>query len=152
MIKVLLVDDQNLVRQGVQALLDIAEDIEVIGEAKSGQEALELVPAGSSREQVLLSLGTPSTTNNQPDGSETFYYVSQKKARRFAFEKPRVVDQRVLAVYMNQSSEVERIANYGMKDGKVFDFVARVTPTGGRELSFISQLLRGAGNFNPFGR
>ena len=43
MIKVLLVDDQNLVRQGVQALLDIADDIEVIGEARSGQEALELV-------------------------------------------------------------------------------------------------------------
>ena len=44
MIRVLLVDDQNLVRQGVQALLDIADDIEVIGEARSGQEALEMVP------------------------------------------------------------------------------------------------------------
>lgn len=44
MIKVLLVDDQNLVRQGVQALLEIADDIEVIGEAKGGQEALEMVP------------------------------------------------------------------------------------------------------------
>ena len=115
------------------------------------EEALALVPAGSSREQVLLSLGTPSTTNNQPDGSETFYYVSQKKARRFAFEKPRVIDQRVLAVYMNDDSTVERIADYGLKDGKVFDFVARVTPTGGKELSFISQLLRGGRNFNPFG-
>lgn len=116
------------------------------------EQALELVPVGSSREQVLLSLGTPSTTSNQPDGSESYYYISQKKARRVAFEKPRVIDQRVLAIYLDQANTVERIANYGMKDGKVFDFVARVTPTGGKELSFISQLLRGGQAFNPFGR
>ena len=36
MIKVLLVDDQNLVRQGVQALLDIADDIEVFGSTSFG--------------------------------------------------------------------------------------------------------------------
>ncbi|MEP1206016.1 MAG: outer membrane protein assembly factor BamE [Rhizobiaceae bacterium] len=116
------------------------------------QEALDLVPAGSSREQVLLSLGTPSTTGTQPNGEETFYYVSQKKARRFAFEKPRVIDQRVLAVYMNEASTVERIADYGLKDGKVFDYVGRVTPTGGKELSFLSQLLRGGAGLNPFKR
>ena len=115
------------------------------------KETLALVPVGSSREQVLLSLGTPSTTSNQANGNETFYYISQKKARRFAFEKPRVVDQRILAIYMSESSAVERIANYGLQDGKVFDFVARVTPTGGKELSFISQLLRGGGAINPFG-
>ena len=114
------------------------------------EETLALVPVGSSREQVLLSLGTPSTTSNQSNGNETFYYISQRKARRFAFEKPRVVDQRVLAIYMSEESTVERIANYGLQDGKVFDFVARVTPTGGKDLSFISQLLRG-GAFNPFG-
>ena len=115
------------------------------------EETLALVPEGSSREQVLLSLGTPSTTSNQENGNETFYYISQRKERRFAFEKPRVIDQRVLAIYMNESSTVERIANYGMKDGKVFDFVARVTPTGGKELSFIGQLLSGGQAINPFG-
>ncbi|NKB52012.1 MAG: outer membrane protein assembly factor BamE [Rhizobiaceae bacterium] len=115
------------------------------------EQALELVPTGSSREQVLLSLGTPSTTNSQVNGSETFYYISQKKARRFAFQKPTVIDQRVLAIYLNESSTVERIADYGLKDGKVFDFVSRVTPTGGKEVSFLSQLLKGGQAFNPFG-
>ena len=116
------------------------------------EETLALVPTGSSREQVLLSLGTPSTTSNQANGNETFYYISQRKARRFAFEKPRIVDQRVLAIYMDDASTVERIANYGLQDGKVFDFVARVTPTGGKELSFISQLLKGGAGLNPFAR
>lgn len=113
------------------------------------EDTLALVPQGSSREQVLLSLGSPSTTNTGPNGTETFYYISQQKARRFAFEQPRVIDQRVLAIYLDSNSTVDRIANYGLKDGKVFDFVARVTPTGGRELSFLNQLLR-AGAVNPF--
>jgi DNA-binding NarL/FixJ family response regulator len=42
MIRVLLVDDQALVRAGFRALLDAQEDIEVIGEAADGEEAVEL--------------------------------------------------------------------------------------------------------------
>ena len=115
------------------------------------EEALALVPAGSSREQVLLSLGTPSTTTSVPGGGETYYYISQKKARSFAFQRPRVIDQRVLAIYMGKNSTVERVANYGLKDGKVFDYIGRVTPTGGAEQTFLSQLLRSGGKINPFG-
>ncbi|MEN0040556.1 MAG: outer membrane protein assembly factor BamE [Pseudomonadota bacterium] len=112
-------------------------------------DALALVPEGSSRDQVLLTLGTPSTTQTEGDGSETFYYISQKKERPVAFMAARVVDQRVLAVDLDTNDQVERIANYGLKDGKVFDFVRRVTPTGGKEISFVGQLLRAAGSVNP---
>ena len=58
MIKVLLVDDQNLVRQGVQALLELADDIEVIGEAKSGQEAVKMIPE-IQPDVVLLDMRMP---------------------------------------------------------------------------------------------
>ena len=113
------------------------------------EDALSLIPEGSSREQVLLSLGTPSTTMKQTDGDETFYYISQTKQKPVAFMQARVIDQRVLAIYLDDNSTVERIANYGLKDGKVFDFVGRVTPTGGAELSFLSQLLGAAGAVVP---
>ncbi|MDT8304445.1 MAG: response regulator transcription factor [Anaerolineae bacterium] len=43
MIRVVVADDHYLVRQGVRALLDNAEGIEVIGEAENGEEALQLV-------------------------------------------------------------------------------------------------------------
>ena len=43
MIRVILADDHHLVRRGIHALLEKADDIEVIGEAEDGQAALELV-------------------------------------------------------------------------------------------------------------
>jgi DNA-binding NarL/FixJ family response regulator len=44
MIRVVLVDDQTLVRQGVRGLLELLPDIEVVGEASDGEEAIEKVP------------------------------------------------------------------------------------------------------------
>lgn len=43
MIKILLVDDQNLIRQGLKALLELESDLEVVGEAENGEIALHLV-------------------------------------------------------------------------------------------------------------
>jgi len=44
MIRVVLVDDQMLVRQGVRGLLELVPDIEVVGDASDGNEALQKVP------------------------------------------------------------------------------------------------------------
>ncbi len=43
MISILLVDDQNLIRQGLKALLELEPDLQVIGEAENGQIAIECV-------------------------------------------------------------------------------------------------------------
>ena len=51
-----------------------------------------------------------------------------------------MVDQRVVAVYFDKNRRVERLANYGIKDGKLFDYVSRTTPTSGGELNYISYL------------
>lgn len=109
------------------------------------EASLEQVPPGSSQEQVLLVLGTPSTVATV--SGEVFYYISQK-AERTAFLEAKMTDQRVLAVYFGQDRRVERIANYGLKDGKVFDFISRTTPTGGADQNLIKQILQGA-QFKP---
>ncbi|GAB4167324.1 MAG: response regulator transcription factor [Wenzhouxiangellaceae bacterium] len=57
-IRVLLVDDQTLVRQGVRSLLELADDIEVVGEAADGVEALERVPE-LEIDVMLLDLRMP---------------------------------------------------------------------------------------------
>lgn len=43
MINILLVDDQNLIRQGLKALLELEPDLQIIGEAENGQLAIDLV-------------------------------------------------------------------------------------------------------------
>lgn len=43
MIRVLLVDDQSLIRQGLRALLELDAQLEVVGEAENGQAAINLV-------------------------------------------------------------------------------------------------------------
>ncbi len=58
MIRVLLVDDQTLVRQGVRSLLGFAEGIEVVGEAEDGETALAQI-AADHPDVVLLDVRMP---------------------------------------------------------------------------------------------
>jgi outer membrane protein assembly factor BamE (lipoprotein component of BamABCDE complex) len=102
--------------------------------------ALEQIPIGASQDQVLIVMGTPSTVATL-DG-EVFYYISQRSSRPVAFMNQHVIDQRVIAIYFDKNRQVRRLANYGMKDGKIFDFVSRTTPTSGQEISYITPLLK----------
>ena len=102
---------------------------------------------GAPREQVLIALGTPSTTADF--GGEVFYYISQKTNRPVAFMNFRVVDQTVLAVYFDENGQVSQVANYGLQDGQIVDLVSRTTPTGGKDFSFLSQLFAGDGEDQP---
>jgi outer membrane protein assembly factor BamE (lipoprotein component of BamABCDE complex) len=108
--------------------------------------ALEQIPIGASQEQVLIVLGTPSTVATV--SGEVFYYISQKAERAAAFMPQEVVDQRIIAVYFDKERKVRRLANYGLKDGKIFDFVSQTTPTGGQELNYMRNAFK---NLNPFG-
>ncbi len=42
MISVIVVDDQHLIRQGLKTLLELEPDLEIVGEAENGQQAVEL--------------------------------------------------------------------------------------------------------------
>jgi len=58
MINVYLVDDQTLVRQGIRSLLELADDMHIIGEATDGAEAIERLPE-SGADVVLLDMRMP---------------------------------------------------------------------------------------------
>src|SRR5579864_1145014 len=102
--------------------------------------ALEQIPLGASQEQVLLVLGTPSTVATV--SGEAFYYISQKAQRPISFVDTTITDQRVIVVYFDKNRKVQRLAEYGMKDGKVFDFISRTTPTSGAENNFLTYMFR----------
>jgi outer membrane protein assembly factor BamE (lipoprotein component of BamABCDE complex) len=102
--------------------------------------ALEQIPIGSTQEQVLIVLGTPSTVATV--SGEAFYYISQRSERAIGFLPQQVTDQRVVAVYFDKNRRVERLANYGMQDGRIFDFVSRTTPTAGQELNYLTYVFK----------
>ncbi|WP_427870307.1 response regulator [Leucobacter luti] len=58
MIRVLVVDDHPIVRGGISGLLETEPDFAVVGEAASGEEAIELV-ASSAPDVVLMDLRMP---------------------------------------------------------------------------------------------
>ena len=102
--------------------------------------SLEQVPMGATQEQVLIVLGTPSTVATV--SGEVFYYISQRGEQSLAFMPQKVIEQRVIAVYFDKNRRVERLADYGMKDGKIFDYISRTTATTGQELTVLRYIYK----------
>ncbi|BAU12359.1 two component LuxR family transcriptional regulator [Leptolyngbya sp. NIES-3755] len=57
-IRVLLVDDQSLIRQGLKAMLELETDLQIVGDADNGKVALELV-AQLQPDVVLMDIRMP---------------------------------------------------------------------------------------------
>lgn len=74
MIRVCIVEDQTIVREGLKSLLRLAEGIEVIGEAADGAEALIVVPE-CRPDVVLLDMRMP-----KKNGLEVLQALSEKEA------------------------------------------------------------------------
>jgi outer membrane protein assembly factor BamE (lipoprotein component of BamABCDE complex) len=102
--------------------------------------ALEQIPIGASQDQVLIVMGTPSTVATL--SGEVFYYISQRADRPAAFMNQKVVDQRIIAIYFDKNRQVRKLANYGLQDGRIFDYISRTTPTSGQELNYVAPLFK----------
>jgi outer membrane protein assembly factor BamE (lipoprotein component of BamABCDE complex) len=48
----------------------------------------------------------------------------------------------VIAVYFDRNRRVERLANYGLQDGRVFDYVSRTTSSGGQDYNYLTYLFK----------
>ena len=111
------------------------------------QRTFDQVKIGATtKPEALTLMGTPSTTSTV--GGDAWYYIGQKLVRPLAFMAPKMTDQYVIALYFDKNGKVERIANYGMKDGMVFDFVSRTTPTGGSEPNFLGNMFKNLMRFS----
>lgn len=104
---------------------------------------LQQIQTGMSKDQVRLTLGTPDTTGTV--GGDVYYYISSTQRTR-PMGKPQVIDRKVVAVYFDGQDSVRQVANYGLKDGVIFDFAKGSTPSSGKQLSAIQQLLGNLSN------
>jgi DNA-binding NarL/FixJ family response regulator len=104
MISILIVDDQTIIRHGLQSLLEIQPDLTVVGDAENGQEALEAIATLEENNQpldvVLLDMRMPIM-----DGVATTKQITQ-----------RFPDLKVLILTTFDDDEyVSQAMNYGAK-------------------------------------
>ncbi|WP_397423268.1 outer membrane protein assembly factor BamE [Phenylobacterium sp.] len=114
----------------------------------SGFQAIDSDPKDvqvgtDTKSTVRAKLGSPSVTSTFDPN--VWFYVNQVK-QRVAFQKPRVTARNVTAIAFNKDSElVDAVNTYTLKDGKVIAFNSRETPTRGREMTILEQLLGSVG-------
>lgn len=114
----------------------------------SGFQAIESDPKDvkvgtDTKSTVRGRLGSPSATSTFDPN--VWFYMNQVK-QRVAFRKPTVIARNVTAITFNKENEqVQSVNNYTLKDGKVIAFNGRETPTRGRELTILEQLLGNVG-------
>jgi outer membrane protein assembly factor BamE (lipoprotein component of BamABCDE complex) len=99
-------------------------------------------PGQDTKASITSQLGTPSAEANF-DG-DTWYYISTEQ-KSFLFNRPKIIKEEVVAIRFDESSVVSEINRYGLEDHRMVNYVKRETPTRGKELSILQQLLGNVG-------
>ncbi len=109
------------------------------------QEIIDSIRIGkSSRAQVSEMLGTPSA--RATFDQEAWYYVGTRTSK-FAFMKKEILERKVLVIRFNKQGIVQQVERLDKKDGRELQVVDRKTPTRGKELTILEQLLGNVGRF-----
>ncbi|MFO1014133.1 MAG: outer membrane protein assembly factor BamE [Caulobacteraceae bacterium] len=134
------------VMAALAATLVVTEGCAPVG-AYEGFQAIETQPGDikvgeDTRTTVQTKLGSPTQVSTFD--TNTWFYISQIKTTT-AFLRPRVVRRDVVAIAFDASEQVTSVNTYSLADGRVIAINGRETPTRGREMSVIEQLLGSIG-------
>ena len=112
----------------------------------SGFIAVDVQPqdikVGDSRTSVASRLGSPSVVG--AFDKSTWYYVTQT-SDKLAYLHPQIKARTVVAIRFDKEEKVLEVKSLALKDGYDVAYDKRETPTRGRELSWIEQLLGNVG-------
>jgi DNA-binding NarL/FixJ family response regulator len=116
-VRVFVVDDHNVVRRGLHAYLELVEDMEVIGEAAEGREALDgiaaLVAAGRPPDVVLMDLVMPGMDGVTATATITQRYPETEVVAMTSFAEADLVHgalQAGAAGYLLKDAEADEVA------------------------------------------
>jgi len=106
-------------------------------------EKLELET--QSREDVIRLIGSPSSVATF--NPNVWYYITQRQ-ETYAFLKPMLTEQKVLQLTFNEAGRLQALKAYDLNDAKDIAMVSRITPTSGKELTVLEQILGNVGRFS----
>ncbi len=133
----------------VWVLASCSPMVETRGHALEEMDFSQIIVGQAGQDDVRALLGSPSATSQF--GTETWYYISERK-ETMAFLASEVADQKVVAVEFDGDKLVSNIEEYTKEAGKPVQFVSKETPTEGKELNAIEQMMGNFGRFNTPGR
>jgi outer membrane protein assembly factor BamE (lipoprotein component of BamABCDE complex) len=97
-----------------------------------------------SREDVVRLVGSPSAVATF--NPNVWYYISQKQ-ETFAFLKSKITEQKVMQLTFNDTGRLQAIKKYDLEDSEKITMVSRITPTAGKELTVLEQIMGNVGRF-----
>ncbi len=121
-------------------------NVNVHGNLPDPELVAEIEPGSYGQRDVAGLLGSPSTISTF--GDSRWYYVGQRVST-FAFFKPKVLERNILVVSFDDNGRVADTRTYTLADSRDIDPVDRITPTEGRDLTIVQQLLGNFGRFSP---
>lgn len=115
------------------------------GQVLDENKVAVIQPGVQTEADVEELLGTPSSTS--VFGNKTWLYIS-KRTSRIAFLEPDVLAQNITEITFDESGVVASIRQYDLNQAKEVAPIARTTPTEGKKLTFLDQMI---GNLNRYG-
>jgi outer membrane protein assembly factor BamE (lipoprotein component of BamABCDE complex) len=97
-----------------------------------------------SREDVVRLIGSPSAVATF--NPNVWYYISERQ-EAVAFFKPKVTEQNVMQLSFTEAGRLQTIKKYDQKDAESITMVSRITPTAGKQLTILEQILGNIGKF-----
>ncbi|WP_409433904.1 outer membrane protein assembly factor BamE [Litorimonas sp. RW-G-Af-16] len=101
----------------------------------------EVNPETDTKATVLARLGNPSVKSTfDEDLDEDVWFYMRSVRQRYAYLRPKIEERSITAITFNEDGQVQKVAEYGIEDGRYVNYVDRKTPTRGRELSVLEQV------------
>ena len=122
--------------------------VKVRGHLPDPETMARIKPGEHGRSDVVELLGSPSARSSFRE--RTWYYIGSKE-QKLAFFDADVLKRNVFAVTFNEGDTVASTRLYTKADGQPVQPVDRITPTPGRDLTILQQLLGNLGRFNTEG-
>lgn len=123
------------------------EVVDVRGNMPHPAVLAKIKPGFHKRSDVENMLGTPSAVATFK--KEVWYYIGGR-VKTVSFFRPEVLERKVVAVRFDKKGIVSKIEAKDAPKDKKIQIVERETPTKGKDLTFIQQIIGNIGRFgNP---